>query len=322
MLAQSAPTAGPWQFQAHPEVWLLVAAVVVLGVYVARVIGPKVVPAGTKPVSRSQTGWFVAGVVTLWLASDWPLHDLAEQWSYSLHMVQHLVLSFVMPPMFWLATPEWLARLVIPDGSRSYQVLRRLAAPLVAGVIYNVVTVLTHWPVIVNTSVRVAPVHYTVHLVVVSSAFLMWIPVCGPWKELRLSVPGQMIYLFLMSVIPTVPGAWLSLSETPVYEVYDHGPLLGGMTVLEDQATAGVFMKLGGGFFLWGVIIFLFFKWGLAQEREDRRNRIVVDPVTLQPIGVGAAERGITEVAATASGTTEVAGPTASSADAPPGSPV
>lgn len=277
----------PFRFQPHPEVWLLIGAVVVLGVYVAKVIGPKAVPAGEKPLSRSQVFWFVTGVALLWVASDWPVHDVAENNLYTLHMVQHLMLTFMVPPAFWLATPEWLARLVIRDDRRSYEVLKRLASPVVAGLIFNAVTVLTHWPLIVNTSVRLAPFHYSVHVLIVSTAFLMWIPVCGPWKELRLSVPGQMIYLFLMSIIPTIPGAWLSLAGSPVYEVYDHGPRLWGMSVLEDQATAGVFMKLGGGSFLWAVIIVLFFRWAAGQERENRRNRIVVDPVTMQPVGMG-----------------------------------
>ena len=58
----------------------------------------------------------------------------------------------------------------------------------------------------------------------VSAAFLMWIPVCGPWQEFRLSLPGQMVYLFLMSIFPTLPAAWLANSDSVVYTVYDHGP--------------------------------------------------------------------------------------------------
>lgn len=275
------------ELQPHPEVWLLVGAVLVLGIYVAKVIGPKAVPAGEKPVSGRQLFWFFLGVALLWIASDTPLHDLAENRLYSLHMVQHLVLTLMVPPCFWLATPEWLARLVIRDDRRSYEVLKRLASPVVAGVIYSAVTVTTHWPVIVNTSVRVAPFHYGVHVLIVSTAFLMWTPVCGPWKELRLSTPGQMIYLFLMSIVPVVPAAWLDLSETPVYEVYNHEPRLFGMTVLEDQATAGVFMQLGGSMFFWTVIMIMFFKWSAQHTRENMKNRLVVDPKTMQPVGMG-----------------------------------
>ena len=111
--------------------------------------------------------------------------------------------------------------LVIRDDRRSYAVLQRLAKPVVAGVIFNAVVLASHWPVVVNNSVQIGALHYGVHVVIVSTAFLMWIPICGPWPELRLGAPGQMIYLFLMSIIPTVPGAWLTMADTG-------GPAIGG----------------------------------------------------------------------------------------------
>lgn len=258
-------------FRVHTEVWLLVALVIAMGVYAVRVIGPKVVPEGEPIVTRRQKGWFVAGVLTLWVASDYPLHDLSEQYLYSLHMVQHMLLTFVMAPMFWLAMPEWLARLLVPADGKGYRLLKRLASPIAAGLIFNALVALTHWSVIVNTSVQVGPFHYLVHLVVVASALLMWVPVCGPWPELRLSPMGQCIYLFMMSVLPTIPGAWLSLAGAPLYEVYDRPVRLWGVSVIDDQAMAGLFMKVIGGAYLWGVIIVIFFSWGLAEQKQSRR---------------------------------------------------
>ena len=55
-------------------------------------------------------------MVLLWVASDWPLHDIAEQRLYSAHMFQHMLLTVVIPPVFLLATPEWLARFILGDG--------------------------------------------------------------------------------------------------------------------------------------------------------------------------------------------------------------
>ncbi len=280
-------TADPWAFEPHPEVWLLIAAVIGMAVYVVKVIGPNAVPEGEPIIGRRQVAWFVAGTLTLWLASDWPMHDIAERSLYSVHMVQHMLLTYLVPPMFWLAMPTWLARLLVPAEGRGYRLLRRLGAPLAAGLIFNALVVVTHWSVIVNTSVRVGAVHYSVHLIIVASAFLMWLPVCGPWPELRISPVAQCIYLFMMSVIPTVPGAWLSLSESPVYEVYDHEPRLWGLSVIEDQTMAGLFMKVIGGSFLWAVIVGIFFRWGLQQEREARHPR-AVDPVAADPADVPA----------------------------------
>jgi putative membrane protein len=283
----AAVDASPWRFAAHIEVWMVVLGVVALGGYVDRVIAPKV-PASLRgdgpAVTRGQRGWFALGVVLLWLSADWPLHDLAEQYLYWLHMVQHLLLTLVVPPVFWLATPTWLARLIVApperrgaDESRSHAhgLLGRLARPVPAAVLFNALVIASHWTWVVNTSVALAPVHYLVHLVLVSSAFVMWIPVCGPWPEWRLGPAATCIYLFVQSIVPTVPGAWLTMAETPVYKAYDHLPRLWDISVITDQQYAGLFMKLGGGAYLWGLIIVVFFRWALALEREQRQNTLV-----------------------------------------------
>lgn len=268
----------PWAFQAHPEVWLLVAGVVALGVYVARVIAPKV-PAsivGDGPaITRTQKGWFIAGVVTLWIASDWPMHDIAEEYLYALHMFQHFLLTLVIPPMFWLATPPWLARLVIAPGSRAWAWLKRVANPIVATIIFSVMTIATHWTVVVNTSIQIGAVHYLVHLAVVTAALIMWIPVVGPWAELRLTPIAQCVYLFVQSILPTVPGAWLTMASDVVYSAYARDYEVWGISAVIDQQLAGLFMKVGGGSFLWLLIIVIFFRWALGLERDEQRARIV-----------------------------------------------
>lgn len=266
----------PWRFRPHPEVWLLVGAIVALGGYTVRVIGPKVVPAGQPIVTGRQKLAFWSAVVLLWLAADWPLHDIAEEYLYSFHMIQHLLITFVVPPLFLLATPEWLARLVFEDASRGSAVLRFLAKPVVAGIIFNAAAGIGHWEPFVNLSVENGAFHYAAHLLFFSTALLMWMPVAGPLPEYRIGPFGQLVYLFLMSVIPTVPAAWLTLAEGPVYDGYDHADRLWGVSVTDDQQVAGLIMKLLGGFYLWSLITVLFFRWANEQRRADRRQRVVV----------------------------------------------
>jgi putative membrane protein len=133
--------------------------------------------------------------------------------------------------------------------------------PVVATLLFNGVVVLSHWPVIVNASVEVGVLHYAVHLLLVGTALIMWMPVCGPLPELRLSTPGQMIYLFAQSIIPTVPAAWLTFADGAVYSSYDHLPRMWGISVAHDQQMAGLIMKVVGGFYLWGIIATKFFRW-------------------------------------------------------------
>lgn len=259
-----------WRFQPHPEVWVIVAAALALGWYATRVIAPKVVPAGQPVVTRRQTAWYLGGVAFLWLASDWPMHHIGEEYLYSVHMVQHLIITFVVPPMLLLAMPQWLARLIVSGDGTAGVWVRRLGRPVVAGALFNFVTVLTHLPLVVQISVEVGAFHYLVHLVVFVAALLMWIPVVSPLPELRISPPAQGVYLFLMSVIPTVPAAWLTLAEEAVYSSYDHSVRLWGLSVAVDQQMAGLIMKLGGGLYLWAIITVIFFRWALKQNKGSR----------------------------------------------------
>lgn len=262
-----------WRWVPHPEVWLLVGGLVVLYVYAARVIGPKAVPAGTPAVTRSQWRWFAAGIICLWVASDWPVHDIGERYLYLVHMGQHTVLTFIMPPMLLLATPEWLARLVVGQG-RADRWVHRFARPIPAALAFNALALLSHWQEVVNLASENGLFHYGMHTAIVLTAFLLWIPVCGPFPELRISVPSQMLYLFITSIVPTVPGAWLVFAEGAVYSVYDLPDRLWGIDVTTDQQVAGAIMKLGAGTYLWVVIAVLFFSWSALNQRAEAAARV------------------------------------------------
>jgi putative membrane protein len=265
-----------WRYQPHPEVWLLVAGIVALAVYALRVVGPRAVRPGEVVISKAQACWFVAAVLTLWFASDWPVHDVGEEYLYSVHMWQHLLLSYVAPAMFLLATPTWLARMVIGDGT-GYRVLRFLTRPVQATILFNLVVVLSHWPAVVNGAVSSPFLHYGVHVLVVGSALIMWLPVCGPLPELRFSLGAQMPYLFLQSIIPTVPVGFLVFAENAVYKSYDIPTRVWGMSVEDDQQLAGAIMKVLGGSFLWVIIAVLFVRFVSQSEHSDRARGVPLD---------------------------------------------
>ncbi len=249
----------------------MLIAIVALGGYAVRVIGPKVVPAHEEIVSTRHKRAFAAAVFLLYVASDWPMHDIAEEYLYSVHMIQHLIISFVVPPLIMMAIPTWLARLVIIDGGVTSKVIQWLAKPVVAGVIFNALAALTHWTAVVRLSIESGGFHYIIHLAIFTSALLMWLPVIGPLPELRMSETGRLVYLFLMSVIPTLPAAWLTFADGVVYKVYDTPDRLWGINVTDDQQAAGFVMKILGGFYLWTWIGILYFRW--AKKSDDRPGR-------------------------------------------------
>jgi putative membrane protein len=266
----------PWRWEPHPEVWALVVGLAVAYWWAMTRVGPRATRPGEVVVTRRQVAWFVAALVTLEVAADWPVHDIGERYLFGVHMGQHLLLSLVLPPMVLLATPTWLARMVVGRG-RPYGALRRLARPVPATLIFNGVVALTHWPAMVNISVSNGVLHYAVHVVVVASALLMWLPVAGPLPELRLTLPVQMGYLFLQSILPTVPAGWLTFADGVVYQAYDVLPRVFGTSVANDQQFAGMLMKVGGGLFLWTVIAVLFFRFALRQEQNDRDRGLPLD---------------------------------------------
>jgi putative membrane protein len=271
--------ADPWRFQAHPEVWLLVVSVVAAYIYAIAVIGPRAVGPGQPIVTRRQTMWFVVAVMTLWLASDWPVHDIAEQYLYSWHMMQHMALTYFMPPMVLLATPEWLARLMIGNG-RAYAVLRRLCHPVVAGLAFNGMVMVAHIPAIVNRSASgPALLHYSIHAALVTTALAMWMCVCGPIPEWHIGPGPQMIYLFTSSVVPVIPAGWLTFAEGLVYTHYNNPFRMWGISPTYDQQLAGVIMKIGGSVFLWTVITVIWFRKFTAGFDEEQSYRHATPPI-------------------------------------------
>jgi putative membrane protein len=273
VLAQTV-TADPFRFAWHPEVWLLVAFLTGAYVYMVRVIGPNAVGLGQPVVTRRQVWCFAAAMGMLWVASDWPIHDIGEEYLYSAHMLQHMMLSYFLPPLALLATPEWLLRTLVGRG-RLYAAVRWLCRPVTAGVLFNAAVMVTHVPGIVNASVANGPLHYALHVLVVTTSLLMWMPVVGPFPEFHLGPAAKSIYLFLQSVVPTVPAGWLVFAEGVVYDTYGDQPVrVWGMSPTEDQQLAGAIMKIGGGMFLWAIIIYVFFRKFAASywDGEDYRR--------------------------------------------------
>ena len=258
-----------WPWHPHLDVWVLLGALWLAYMAALRLLGHSYLEPGERPASRRQVLCFTLGVAALWISADWPIHDLAEGYLYSTHMVQHLLMTLVAPPLLLLGTPAWLARRLIRPRALM-AVMRRITRPVPALLIFNGILVLTHWPLIVDLTVKIEPFHFTAHAVLLASALLMWWPVLSPLAELpRLSYPGQMFYLFLQSIVPTVPASFLTFGSEPLYKVYLSLPQIWGISDLGDQRVAGLIMKLAGGAILWTVIAVLFFKWHAVEESGE-----------------------------------------------------
>ena len=248
----------------HPDVWIVLGSVAVAYVVACRRherLTGEATPERTRRL-------FLGGMTLLFVASEWPIHDLAERFLYSAHMVQHLVFTLVAAPLLVAGTPQWLARWVLRPVPirRAFGLLVR---PLPALVFFNGVLLFTHWPEVVGASVGSELTHFSLHVLIVFSGYVMWWPIVSPLPELPpLAPPVQMLYLFLQSLAPTIPASFLTFGQEPLYPIYVTFPRIWGISALDDQLVAGLIMKIVGGAILWGVIATVFFRWANREQRE------------------------------------------------------
>ncbi len=251
----------------HPDVWLLIAFLAGGYAFLVRRVGPRMVHPIERPVSRNQVLAFAGGIAVIWVAADWPIHDLAEGYLYSAHMIQHMLLTLIAPPLLLIGMPAWMLRFIL--GRRGIQIAKFLTKPLIALVAFNAMIAVSHIPAVVERAATSEPFHFGAHVLLVGTAFMMWSPVLNPLIELpKLSYPARMFYLFLQSLVPTVPASFLTFGHTVLYHVYERGPGLWGISAISDQRVAGLIMKIVGGFIIWTVIAWYFFKWFKVEERE------------------------------------------------------
>ncbi|GAC1361898.1 MAG: cytochrome c oxidase assembly factor CtaG [Actinomycetota bacterium] len=269
------PGASPWAFHGHPEV---IAEVLSLGVaYWAalRLLGPRFVEPGERAATRRQVSCFSLALVFLLAAEGWPVSDIALNYLYSAHMLQHLLFTLAVPPLLLLGTPHWLARARV-KRPLLWPVLKRIARPVPATVIFNVVLVTTHWPALLNLTLHNQPFHIASHLALLAAGIIMWFPVLSPLPEIkRLSYPGQMVYLFIQTIVPTLPASFLTFATAPLYHFYETVPRAFGISAIDDTRISGLLMKLGMGIELWSIIAVIFFRWSSQEERTVRPPNVL-----------------------------------------------
>jgi len=254
-------------WHAHFDTWAIFS-VIILGYVVA--LRRERARTGAPAATRGQLWSFGLGMAFMWGVSDWPVHDLAEGYLYSVHMAQHLTLTLVVAPLLLLGTPAWLARRILrPPGL--LKVVRALTRPAPALFQANLILVLSHWPAVVEATLVHHPLHFLAHAILLTSAVLLWFPVLSPLPEVpRMTPPLQMLYLFLDTILPTIPASFLTFGKKPLYPIYETFPRLWHISALNDQLFAGLIMKVGAGFYLWIVIAVIFFRWYAKEEATNK----------------------------------------------------
>jgi cytochrome c oxidase assembly factor CtaG/ferredoxin len=238
------------------EPWLVVALALTAGIYLR----------GWSLFHRrdaqrwhaGQPAAFLAGLTAVFLALASPIEPFAAL-LLQVHMVQHLLLMMVAPPLLWLGAPLLPLLRGLPRPIRSHWVgpfarsptlghfFRRLTHPGVALPLFVAATWFWHVPVVYDLALRSPGWHYLQHICFLGTALLFWYPVVRPYPSRPRWSPWLLLpYLLLADLQNTVLSALLTFSNRVLYSYYAEVPRLGGLSALEDQAAAGVIMWVPG----------------------------------------------------------------------------
>ncbi len=214
------------------------------------------------PVSPWRKGSYLGAVALIFFALNGPLHTYSDEYLFSAHMVQHMLLMMIMPPLLILGIPPWLIRRAMgrPGVSR---LARFLTNPLVAYLAYNVTFIGWHVPQAYNWALVSHDLHILQHLMFMSVAVMMWWPVVNPAPELERIPTGPllMMYVFAFGIPTTVVSAFITLSDKVFYPWYEMAPRVTSLSPLEDQRLGGLLMWIPGMLIFWVGISAVFFRW-------------------------------------------------------------
>src|SRR5438876_2502174 len=187
-----------WLTQWNLEPSILIGTVLITGLYLYA-IGPlrkRHFP--DEPIMAGQTIAFLAGMLIMFLALVSPLDELGDSYLFSAHMVQHLCLTIIGPPLLLIGTPSWLIEPLLRKRS-IFLIAKVLTYPAIAFFLYNADFWLWHAPPLYYATLENQSIHILEHITFIVFGVLNWWPIFSPVEKglRRLSLGGQILYLFL-----------------------------------------------------------------------------------------------------------------------------
>jgi putative membrane protein len=210
-------------------------------------------------ISTRRLAAFLAGIVSLWIAIGSPL-EAFDDVSLSLHMVQHLLLMAVAPPLILLGAPtlpllRGLPRMIRGVVGRflcwppTQRLGRVLTDPAVCWLAATVALIAWHIPAAFELALRSDSWHEIEHVCFFAASLMFWWPVIQPFPSVA-RWPGWSIplYLFLGTLPGGALGAFLTFCDRVLYPSYGAAPMIFHVSPLDDQVFAGALMWVFGTF--------------------------------------------------------------------------
>ncbi len=288
----------------HPEQLLAIAFVIQL--YLLGIGYFRVRYHWADRIDRRQAASFLLGMAVVTLAIATPLHEISER-SFTGHMVQHLLLTLVAPPLILLGLPDWLLSptlryaLLVPPlhfvGASTpvlrfvvrhtplLKIARFLTHPVIAGPLFIAAFSIWHVPTFYEAAIQSEALHMLEHSIMIFTGILVWWPVLGASTDLPRPATGvQILYLFLVSIGTTPLFAILTFSTFSIYPWYE---ATAGLNSLADQQLGGIVMKVPYTFVFLGVLLVVFMKWYAREEAESQAEAEEEDEYPYHPAGLG-----------------------------------
>jgi len=246
---------------------------------------------------------FEAGVATVLLAIVSPL-DAFSGLLLEVHMVQHLLLLMIAPPLIWLGAPvtpllRGLPPSVLKIGLGPFlaspglqRLERRLSHPAVCWIVFVATTWAWHIPALYELALLSPFWHQVEHLCFFSTGLLFWWPVIQPWPSRPVWPRWAMVpYLLLAHIQNTAFSAVFTFAGHVLYPTYAAAPRLWGISALDDQATAGAIMWVPGS-----LVLLVLVAWVILDLLDSSRRVHVSEEwaVGLQGNAVGNGLRALT----------------------------
>ena len=224
---------------------------------------------GAPHAERKHTIYFLAGVVTLWVALETPIDTISDHYLDSVHMLQHVLLGFVAPPLMLLGlSPTMAARLARIPG------LRTVTEPILAQVIAAAVMIAWHLPPLYEATLYNESLHVVEHLTFIGAGLALYWPMLeatSAYAHWRMSPGAKLVYILLATLPQDGVALALIFSRVPFYEFYTHAPrLVAGFSALIDQTIAGAVLMIFGKVTLAVAALAVFFRWFGAERRADQ----------------------------------------------------
>jgi putative membrane protein len=201
---------------------------------------------------------FLLGMLSLWIAIGSPLAAFDET-SLSVHMVQHILLMLVVPPLVLLGAPslpllhglpQWFIRTALGPLLRwgpAQSLGKFLTHPLVCWILAAIALIAWHVPLAFELALRSDAWHDVEHACFLFTSILFWWPVVQPFpSEPRWPRWSMPVYLFLGMLPGSALGAFLTFCDRVLYPSYGETTAAFGVTPLQDQIFAGALMWVVG----------------------------------------------------------------------------